>query len=193
MIDVIRSRPAVLILVAVVLFLAACGAPKKVRLYESSASGIRNEIVQTAVSLHGNPYRSGSKGAGSFDCSGFVSYVFKRSGINLAVSTDKQIKEGSGISRDSVQPGDLVFFKIKKDLHVGIMLNRKEFIHASTSRGIVIDDVDAAYWRRSLLEFRCVLGKGRRSITIQFRWQIVHNEMFSLQRGPFFVIFCWQG
>jgi peptidoglycan DL-endopeptidase CwlO len=154
----IRNKLMTLILVAVVLFLASCATPKKVKLYESSTTGIRNEIVRTAISLHGSPYRSGSKGTDSFDCSGFVHYVFRKSGINLSGYTDKQIKEGSSVSRDDIQPGDLVFFKIKKDLHVGIMLNRKEFIHASTSRGIVIDGIDTAYWKRSLLEFRSVLG-----------------------------------
>jgi cell wall-associated NlpC family hydrolase len=154
-----RSRTTALILVAAALLLSSCGTPKKVKLYESpSTSAIRNEIVRTAISLHGNPYRSGSKGADGFDCSGFVNFVFKRSGIKLPVSTDRQVKEGSSVSRGNVQPGDLVFFKIKKDLHVGIMLNKKEFIHASKSRGIAIDDLDAAYWRRSFLDFRSVLG-----------------------------------
>ena len=139
------------------LFLSGCGAPKKVKIYEST-SDIRSKIVEDAISLHGNPYKNGAKGSDAFDCSGFVNFVFKRSGINLPVSTDKQIKAGSEVSRDNVQPGDLVFFKIKKDLHVGIMINRKEFIHASTSRGIAVDDVEASYWRRSLLEFRSVLG-----------------------------------
>ncbi|MBA4417467.1 MAG: endopeptidase [Syntrophus sp. (in: bacteria)] len=139
------------------LFLSGCGTPKKVKIYEST-SDIRNKVVETAVSLHGNPYRTGAKGSNAFDCSGFVKFVFKKQGLNLPVSTDKQIKAGSEVSRDNVQPGDLVFFKIKKDLHVGIMINRKEFIHASKSRGIAVDDVEATYWRRSLLEFRTVLG-----------------------------------
>ena len=147
-------RSALILLIAILI--SAC-APQKVKLYESS-SDVRNEIVQTAISLHGNPYRSGSKGSDSFDCSGFVHYVYKKSGITVPVSTDGLIKAGGEISRDQVQPGDLVFFKIKRDLHVGIMVNRKEFIHASTSRGIALDDVDANYWRRNFQSFRTILG-----------------------------------
>jgi len=64
---------------------------------------------------------------------------------------------GYQISRDGVRPGDLVFFKISKELHVGIMLNNGEFIHASKSRGVAVDDVDSSYWRRNLLSFRAVL------------------------------------
>ena len=141
------------------LLVAGCSTPKKVKLYDSalSSSDTRNEIIATAVSLHGNPYRNGSKGADSFDCSGFVHYVYKRSGITVPVSTDRLIKAGAEIPRDQVQPGDLVFFKIKKDLHIGIMINRKEFIHASKSRGIALDDVEASYWRRWFLCYRTIL------------------------------------
>jgi cell wall-associated NlpC family hydrolase len=152
-----KGEMKALVFLAVMLLLAGCGGPKKVKLYEST-SDIRNNIIQTAISLHGNPYKSGAKGSDAFDCSGFVHYVYKKSGIAVPVSTDALIKTGSEIPRDQVQPGDLVFFKIKKDLHIGIMINRKEFIHASKSRGIALDDVDAAYWKRSFTGFRTVLG-----------------------------------
>jgi probable lipoprotein NlpC len=153
-----RTRLVALVLVAAAFLVTGCAA-KKVRLYESDApvSKVRGDIVQTAVSLHGNPYRSGAKGSDAFDCSGFVHYVYKRSGITLPVSTDQLIKAGTEIPRDQVQPGDLVFFKIKKDLHIGIMVNGKEFIHASKSRGIALDDLEANYWKRSFLSFRCVI------------------------------------
>ena len=85
-------------------------------------------------------------------------YVYKKCGITVPVSTDKLIVAGMEIPRDRVLPGDLVFFKIKRDLHIGIMLNSKEFIHASKSRGIALDNVDADYWRRRLQCFRTVLA-----------------------------------
>jgi cell wall-associated NlpC family hydrolase len=40
---------------------------------------------------------------------------------------------------------------------VGIMINRVEFIHASKSRGVTVDSIDAAYWRRNLSHFRRIL------------------------------------
>ena len=157
-----RKDSRVFAVLVALLLLCGC-APTKVKLYDSTrpatdTTDLRNGIVQTAVSLHGNPYRSGAKGADAFDCSGFIHYVYKRSGVTLPVTTEQLIKSGSEIPRDDVQPGDLVFFRIKKDLHVGIMLNRKEFIHASSSRGIVVDNVDAAYWKRTCLGYRTVLG-----------------------------------
>ncbi len=54
-------------------------------------------------------------------------------------------------------PGDLVVFRIKGDFHVGIMLNGHEFVHASKSRGVAIDDLSLPYWRKSLKAFRSFL------------------------------------
>jgi cell wall-associated NlpC family hydrolase len=131
-------------------------APKKVRIYEST-SDVRNNIIQTSASFMGKPYKSGAKGPDAFDCSGFVYYVFGQSRVALPVTAEGILKMGYQISRDGVRPGDLVFFKISKELHVGIMLNNGEFIHASKSRGVAVDDVDSSYWRRNLLSFRAVL------------------------------------
>jgi cell wall-associated NlpC family hydrolase len=75
----------------------------------------------------------------------------------LPVTAEEQGKSGVDVSRDEIQPGDLVIFKIKRDFHVGIMVNEKEFIHASKSRGVAIDDLSLAYWARSLQGFRSVL------------------------------------
>lgn len=138
-----------------ILVLFGC-APKKIRVYESLPE-IRNNIIQSAVSLQGRPYRGGAKGPDAFDCSGLVHYVYKKSNITLPIAAEGQERVGYEISRGGVLPGDLVFFIIKKDVHVGIMINRREFVHASKSRGVVIDSVDSEYWKRSLHAFRSVL------------------------------------
>jgi len=151
-----RIKTIGVILFFVVLVITAGCAPKKIKTYES-ISDIRNEVIQSSISLLGKPYRSGAKGPDSFDCSGLVHYVYKKSGIELPVSTEKLIQTGYEVKRSEVLPGDLVFFKIKKDLHVGIMLNRKEFINASKSRGVAVDDVDTIYWRKTLTGYRSVL------------------------------------
>lgn len=129
-------------------------APKKVKVYHDEVSDIRREIVEMAVQHIGRPYKSGAKGPDAFDCSGFVHYVYKRFQISLPPMTDGQIKVSYEIPQEAVLPGDLVFFRIKKDFHVGIMINKREFVHASKSRGVAVDDVESAYWRKNLLCFR---------------------------------------
>ncbi len=131
-------------------------APKQVKINETG-SRIRSEIVREAVNLLGKPYRSGAKGPDAFDCSGLVYYIYQKVSIVLPGMTEGQIELGYGVSNDSVQPGDLVFFKIRKDLHAGIMINRNEFIHSSKSRGVAVGDINESYWRKSLIGFRSIL------------------------------------
>ena len=145
-----------LVLVAVVLVVLSGCSPKQVRVYETE-SDVRKEVVQHAINLLGRPYRNGAKGPDKFDCSGFIYYVYQRVGVTAPVATEGQIRSGYGVARGVVRPGDLVFFKIKGDLHAGIMINKKDFIHSSKSRGVAVDDVDENYWRKSLVGFRSIL------------------------------------
>jgi cell wall-associated NlpC family hydrolase len=118
---------------------------------------VRGKIIKTALSLKGRPYKKTAKGPDAFDCSGFVQYVYKKAKINLPPSTKEQNEVGQKIALQDVSPGDLVFFRTIKVFHVGIMLNKKEFIHSSTTKGVSIDRIDAAYWRKKRAYYRRVL------------------------------------
>jgi len=144
-----------LLLVAAVSTLSSC-APKKVRIY-GAPDAIRADIVRLALSLQGAPYRSGAKGPDKFDCSGLVYYVYGRSRVSLPLTVSAQGRVGAEITWRSVQPGDLVMFKIGRDDHVGIMVNRVDFVHASSSRGVVVDSMNSPYWKRHFTGFRSVI------------------------------------
>jgi cell wall-associated NlpC family hydrolase len=131
-------------------------APKQIKGYETETRA-RSEVVRQAVNQLGKPYKSGAKGPEAFDCSGLIYYIYQKINITLPIMTEGQIRYGYDVSGDSVQPGDLVFFKTEKDLHTGIMINKKEFIHSSTKRGVVVDDINGSYWRKSLIGFRSIL------------------------------------
>ena len=150
-----RRAAGIFTIFLVLIFITGC-APKKIKTYEYM-SDIRNEVVQSAVNMLGKPYKNGAKGPDSFDCSGLVYYVYRQSNVPVPVSTGGLLKAGYEIQRSEALPGDLVFFKIKKDLHVGIMLNQKEFINASKSRGVAVDDVDTNYWKKTLIGYRSIL------------------------------------
>lgn len=109
------------------------------------------------MNLLGKPYRSGAKGPDAFDCSGFVYYVYKRVSLKIPVTTEQLERAGYEIPGEEVLPGDLILFRIKQAYHVGIMLNKKEFIHSSLSKGVSIDSADQPYWRRGLLSFRRII------------------------------------
>lgn len=139
-----------------ILFLLSSCAPKGVRLYGVSGP-VRSSIVASALALKGKPYRGGAKGPEAFDCSGLVYYVFRQHRVSLPPPAEAQGRAGYEINRDATQPGDLVFFKTEGAFHVGIIINRDEFVHASSSRGVVIDNVGTTYWRKRLIGYRSVL------------------------------------
>jgi len=89
---------------------------------------------------------------GGVDCSGFVLMTFRdKFAMQLPRETRKQAEIGTEIDKDDLLPGDLVFFKTgggENGLHVGIYDTNDQFIHASTSRGVIRSSLDNVYWKR---------------------------------------------
>lgn len=114
---------------------------------DGSTATVRR-IAQTAMRYVGVPYSFGGTTPDGFDCSGYVRYVFARSGISLPRMADEQYEMGRPVSRYRLQTGDLVFFTTYAAgvSHVGIYLGDGQFINASSSRGVVIDRLDSSYW-----------------------------------------------
>lgn len=145
-------------LLLLILLLAIGCAPKKVKIYDSQVvPEVRSGIVQYAVTLLGKPYRSAAKGPDAFDCSGLVHYVYRRFDVAVPNSTDAINKVGHQVSEENTMVADLVIFKIKREFHVGIMISKREFIHATKSRGVAIDSVEGSYWRRNFSHYRRIL------------------------------------
>ncbi|EEQ11591.1 hypothetical protein ymoll0001_21660 [Yersinia mollaretii ATCC 43969] len=100
----------------------------------------------------GTPYRNGGLDQSGVDCSGFVYRTFRdRFDMQLPRTTAAQTSLGTKVSRDDLMPGDLVFFKTgsgQNGLHVGIYDTNDEFIHASTSKGVIRSSLENVYWKR---------------------------------------------
>ncbi|MCI1899208.1 MAG: NlpC/P60 family protein [Enterobacter sp.] len=106
----------------------------------------------------GTPYRYGGMSRGGVDCSGFVLMTFRdKFDLQLPRETRKQAELGTEIDKDDLLPGDLVFFKTgsgESGLHVGIYDTDNQFIHASTSRGVMRSSLDNVYWRKNFWQAR---------------------------------------
>ncbi|WP_294592183.1 NlpC/P60 family protein [uncultured Bacteroides sp.] len=104
----------------------------------------------------GTPYRGGGDSKRGTDCSGLVSQLYKKVyRTRLSRSTDEQLKESNKISRRNLREGDLVFFTSpssrKKVAHVGIYLKNGKFIHASTSQGVIVSNLNEKYYTQHWL------------------------------------------
>ncbi len=113
------------------------------------ATGSGSKIVATAKQYLGVPYVWGGSTPSGFDCSGFVQYVFAKHGISLPRTSKQQWTVGTSISKASLQPGDLVFFAntyTSGVSHLGIYIGNGQFIHASSSKGVIISSMSNSYW-----------------------------------------------
>ncbi len=107
------------------------------------------------------PYRYGSGGISSFDCSGFTSYVYRNFGYNLQRSSADQAIQFPSVDKSELKPGDLVFFNGRrrngKVGHVGIVVAAKEdgefdFIHASVKKGVTISNSQQNYYQKRFVK-----------------------------------------
>jgi cell wall-associated NlpC family hydrolase len=92
-------------------------------------------VVGIAMQYLGIPYVYGGSTPSGFDCSGFVMYVFAQVGISLPHNAAAQYGYGMPVSRDQLQPGDLVFFNGLG--HVGIYIGGGQFIHSPHTGDVV--------------------------------------------------------
>ena len=111
------------------------------------------ELVLNAMAFLGIDYKyGGASPETGFDCSGLVSYVFSQAaGLVLPREAREISRVGEKITRDELQPGDLVFFNTLRRpfSHVGIYLGEHRFIHAPSRGGQVeIVDMSGHYWQR---------------------------------------------
>ena len=124
-----------------------------------ASSYVAAEVVETALSFRGVPYRNGGSDPSGFDCSGLVQYVFAQHGLTLPREVREQFAFGLSIPPERVEPGDLLFFATTDSgpSHVGLAIGGDEFVHAPNSRGNVrVERFSAPYWADRLVGIRRV-------------------------------------
>lgn len=119
----------------------------------------QKKIVEEAYSWIGTPYKYAASEKGkATDCSGLVMKVFENAtGLKLPRNSAKQAEFCDEIKAEEVDIGDLVFFATGKDSnrisHVGIVVDNESFIHASSSKGVVVSKFANNYYRRTFIKF----------------------------------------
>lgn len=172
-----------LIAILLVFSLSACKSKKKVVTKKSKSSktvkttktdnssstinystAIKN-VVDNAKQFDGVRYKYGGTTKKGMDCSGLVYTSFKQENIALPRTTTDLSKTGDWIDIKQVQKGDLLFFATKKNSrtinHVGIVTESRvgnvEFIHASTSKGVMVSNLAERYWYFAFVQARRVM------------------------------------
>lgn len=100
------------------------------------------------------PYRIGGNSKEGIDCSAFVQGITNEAfGVSLPRTSREQADYCKEIPKQELKEGDLVFFASGRSIsHVGMYISNNKFVHASTSMGVVISDLDEAYWSRRFVK-----------------------------------------
>lgn len=116
----------------------------------------RTALYEQYQEWKGVPYRNGGESRQGVDCSGFVQLTFRdQFAMQLPRDTGSQAQLGREVSSRQLRPGDLVFFNIgKRTHHVGVVVDKNKFIHASSTKGVMISDLKQPYWQQSYWQAR---------------------------------------
>jgi peptidoglycan DL-endopeptidase CwlO len=100
--------------------------------YVAGKAGV---AVRYAYGALGKPYQWAADGPGSYDCSGLTMAAWRAAGFSLPHNADMQWHALGHISRGSLRPGDLVFYRSLG--HVGIYVGNNQIIHAPHAGDVV--------------------------------------------------------
>jgi cell wall-associated NlpC family hydrolase len=123
---------------------------KYAEILQVSSTSIKNiALYQFIDDWYGTKYQYGGLTKSGIDCSGFCnvlySQVYKKELSRTTSELSKQVKK---VSKQKLEEGNLVFFNIegKKNAHVGVYLINNKFVHASTSKGVIISSLENPYY-----------------------------------------------
>jgi len=154
-------------LIIILSILSACGGGKAIvakkkdnyivnkyaKILQSQKSEVKNIKLYTFIDeWYGSKYKYGGLSKSGVDCSGFCNVLYSQVYNKKIQRTTSQLsKKINKTSKSNLKEGDLVFFNVsrKKNSHVGIYLKNNRFVHASSSRGVVISSLENPYYKKA--------------------------------------------
>jgi len=123
------------------------------------------KIIGHAMSFEGTRYKFGGTSKKGMDCSGLVYIAYGKEQVQLPRVSRDMAKRGKRIPLNRANEGDLVFFQTNKNKkvinHVGLVIRVKsggiQFIHSTTSRGVIVSSLDERYWNNAFVEVRRII------------------------------------
>ena len=176
----VKNHRLIWLILSFVIFLGSCKSSKRttssntktikkevhtVKDTISNSTLLADKIVDYAKQFDGVKYKYGGNTKKGMDCSGLITTAFSSENILLPRITSDLSVTGNWIDLKEVQKGDLLFFATKKNSrkvnHVAIVIEARtgyvEFIHSTTSAGVIISNLAERYWYFAFIQARRVL------------------------------------
>lgn len=137
-----------------------------------------SDLTATASKYIGVPYVYGGTTASGLDCSGFTKLVFKQLGYEINRTAAAQYKQGTSVSKSNLQAGDLVFFNTLGGVsHVGISLGGSKFIHAGSSTGVTVADINSSYWAKKYVGAKRIANFASAEKVVEAATEVENEEV----------------
>lgn len=107
--------------------------------------------------FYGAPYKWGGDSPRGTDCSGMIKTIYRNAvGINLPHNADEIYKRAKKIYKIDLLFGDLVFFSSdgRRATHMGLYISKGYFLHASSSRGVILSKLSDSYYKSQFIGAR---------------------------------------
>lgn len=138
---------------------------RKLNTKPAAASATAKAVINNAKYYKGTRYKYGGTTKAGMDCSGLIYTAFKKENITIPRVSSAMAAHGDWIDLKTVKPGDLLFFATKKNSrkvnHVGLVTSTRtgnvEFIHSSTSKGVIVSNLAERYWYFAFVQARRLL------------------------------------
>ena len=135
---------------------------KKVRASKRTKA---DDIIHSALQFSGVRYKYGGTTKKGMDCSGLLYVAFGENNIKLPRTSYHMAEEGKRVRLNQITKGDLLFFRTSKRAkrinHVGMVVavenNEIKFVHASSSRGVIVSSLREGYWNSAFIKATRVL------------------------------------
>lgn len=165
----------IILLLLLCIGLLGCNSSKGIKTKKSKSVSVKTtttpasktvrSIINHAKSFKGTKYKYGGTTKRGMDCSGLVVTAFQKENIQLPRTTADLKHSGHWVDVKKVKEGDLLFFATKKNSrkvnHVGIVTKTRpgyvEFIHSTSSKGVITSNLAERYWYQAYVQARRVL------------------------------------
>lgn len=147
------------------LILSSCSSSKSTVSATKNKGKRADRVVANALKYKGVKYKFGGTTKKGMDCSGIVFVAFGKENIKLPRVSKNMAKTGKKVAIKKAKKGDLIFFKTRKNYkninHVGLIVSAKkgqiQFIHSTSSRGVIVSSLSQKYWRKAFVKINRIL------------------------------------